>query len=149
MVVSYNWQIKQIDIQNAFLHEELEEEVCMAQPQGYINPQYPNHLCKLHKSIYGLKQALRAWFSRLIDKLRAIGFYASKTDPSLFIWHKNDVLAVILIYIDDIIITRNSSIAIHHVLQDLHLDFVVKELGDFSNFLGVEVLRSTDGRYLT
>ena len=149
LAVTYNWQIKQIDIQNAFLHGELEEEVYMAQPQGYIHPQYPNHLCRLHKSIYGLKQAPGAWFSRLTDKLRAIGFRASKADPSLFIWHKNDVLIVILIYVDDIIITSNSSTAIHHVLQDLHSDFDVKELGDLSYFLGVEVLRSTDGMYLT
>jgi hypothetical protein len=85
LVVSYNWQIKQIDIQNAFLHGELKEEVYMAQPQGYIHPQYPNHLCKLYKLIYGLKQTPRAWFSRLIDKLQAIGFHASKAYISLFI----------------------------------------------------------------
>jgi len=87
--------------------------------------------------------------SRLTDKLRAIGFRASKANPSLFIWHKNYVLIVILIYVDDIIITSNSSTAIHHILQDLHSDFDVKELGDLSYFLGVEVLRSTDGMYLT
>jgi histone deacetylase 1/2 len=60
LVVSYNWQIKQIDIKNTFLHGALEEEVYMAQPQGYIHPQYPNHFCRLHKLIYGLKQAPRA-----------------------------------------------------------------------------------------
>jgi hypothetical protein len=96
-----------------------------------------------------LKQAPRAWFSCLTDKLRAIGFRASKADPSLFIWHKNDVLVVILIYVDDIIITNNSGTAIHHVLQNLHSDFAVKELGDLSYFLGVEVLRSTNDMYLT
>jgi len=85
LVVSYNWQIKQIDIQNAFLHGELKEEVYMAQPQGYIHSQYPNHLCKLHKLIYSLKQTPRAWFSRLIDKLRVIGFHANKAYPFLFI----------------------------------------------------------------
>jgi histone deacetylase 1/2 len=96
-----------------------------------------------------LKQAPRAWFSCLTDKLRAIGFRASKADPSLFIWHKNDVLVVILIYVDDIIITNNSGTAIHHVLQNLHSDFAIKELGDLSYFLGVEVLRSTNDMYLT
>ena len=149
LAISYNWQIKQIDIQNAFLHGALEVEVYMAQPQGYIHPEYPNHLCRLHKSIYGLKQAPRAWFSRLTDKLRIIGFSASKADPSLFIWNRNNVLVVVLIYVDDIIITSCSSTAIDHVLKDLHSDFVVKELGDLSYFLGVEVLRSSDGMYLT
>lgn len=53
--MSNQWHIKQIDIQNAFLHGALDEEVYMAQPPGYIHPQYPNHLCRLHKSIYDLK----------------------------------------------------------------------------------------------
>lgn len=55
MVVSFNWQVKQIDIQNVFLHEKLKEEVYMTQPQGYVHPQYSHHLCKMHKSLYGLK----------------------------------------------------------------------------------------------
>ena len=149
LTVSRQWCIQQIDIQNAFLHGTLEEEVYMAQPQGYIHPQYPNHLCKLHKSIYGLKQAPRAWFSRLTDALQLLGFKASKADPSLFIWNNQDVQVLILIYVDDIIITSKSNTAIQHVLQQLQSDFAVKDLGNLSYFLGVEVLRSTAGMFLT
>ena len=121
----------------------------MAQPPGYIHPQYPHHLCKLHKSIYGLKQAPRAWFSRLTDALQVLGFIASKADPSLFIWNNTTALVLILIYMDDIIITSKSHDAVQQVLRHLHIDFVVKELGDLSYFLGVEVLRSEAGMYLT
>ena len=149
LAVTNHWQLQQVDIQNAFLHGNLEEEVYMVQPQGYVHPQFPNHLCKLHKSIYGLKQAPRAWFSRLTDKLRAIGFVASKADPSLFIWQTTDILVLTLIYVDDIILTGNSSAAIHQVITNLQVDFAVKNLGKLSYFLGVEVLHTDGGLYLT
>jgi histone deacetylase 1/2 len=61
----------------------LYEDVYMAQPPGFLHPQYPQHVCKLHKSIYGLRQAPRAWFSRLTNKLQAIGFKGSQADHSL------------------------------------------------------------------
>uniref|UniRef100_A0A6N2M8Q2 Integrase catalytic domain-containing protein n=1 Tax=Salix viminalis TaxID=40686 RepID=A0A6N2M8Q2_SALVM len=125
------------------------KEVYMTQPQGYIHPQFPDHLCKLHKSIYGLRQAPRAWFSRLTDKLRTIGFVASKADPSLFIWHTHDAIVLILIYVDDIVLMGNSSAAINRVIQSLHCDFAVKDLGELGFFWGVEVLRTNDGVYLT
>jgi hypothetical protein len=66
---SAGWTIKQIDIQNAFLHGILDEDVYMAQLSGFIHPTHPQHICKLHKAIYGLKQAPRAWFSRLSGQL--------------------------------------------------------------------------------
>ena len=83
---SAGWSIKQIDIQNAFLHGFLSEDVYMVQPPGFLHPSFPNHVCKLQKAIYGLKQAPRAWFSRLSNKLLQIGFVGSKADTSLFIY---------------------------------------------------------------
>lgn len=78
-----------------------------------------------------------------------MGFIASKADPSLFIWNNNTTLILILIYVDDIIITSKSRDVVQQVLRHLHIDFAVKELGDLSYFLGVEVLRSEEGMYLT
>jgi hypothetical protein len=69
LAYSAGWPMKQIDIQNAFLHGFLSEDVFMVQPPGFVHPSFPNHVCKLKKAIYGLKQAPRAWFSRLSDKL--------------------------------------------------------------------------------
>ena len=82
--MSKGWTLKQLDVQNAFLHGILEEEFYMQQPPGYEDHRYPNHVCKLDKAIYGLKQAPRAWYARLCAKLVSLGFIPSKSDTSLF-----------------------------------------------------------------
>ncbi|KAK1648882.1 hypothetical protein QYE76_066687 [Lolium multiflorum] len=84
--VSRGWSLRQLDVKNAFLHGVLEEEVYMRQPPGYEDSAHPNYICKLDKALYGLKQAPRAWYSRLSSKLLALGFVASKSDTSLFIY---------------------------------------------------------------
>jgi hypothetical protein len=83
LAYSAGWSMKQIDIQNVFLHGLLSEDVHMVQPLGFTNPNFPHHVCKLHKAIYGLKQAPRAWFSRLSNKFIQLGFVGSKADSSL------------------------------------------------------------------
>jgi hypothetical protein len=85
MAYSQGWEMHKIDIQNAFLHGFLDEEVYMSQPPDFSHPTLPHHVCKLHKALYGLKQAPRAWFSRLSTKLCDLGFISSKVDSSLFI----------------------------------------------------------------
>jgi len=89
---SAGWSLKQINILNAFLHGFLTEDVHMVQLPGFINPSYPQHVCKLHKALYGLKQALLAWFSRLSEKLINLGFMASKADSSLFLYSNNSII---------------------------------------------------------
>ena len=147
--ISQGWTLRQIDIQNAFLHGKLSEVVYMSQPQGYIHPQYPNHVCRLHKAFYGLKQALRAWYSRLSEKLITLGFKHSNTDTSLFIFRCNAITIFILIYVDDIIITGSSTSVIDSVIQSLSREFAVKDLGKLSYFLGVELLPHKAGLFLT
>jgi hypothetical protein len=105
----------------------------MVQPPGFINPNCPQHVCKLQKAIYGLKQALRAWFSRLSTKLLQLGFVGSKVDTSLFIYRTKDVTMYLLIYVDDIIIPASVPAAITELLQLLSTDFAVKELGELKS----------------
>jgi hypothetical protein len=106
-------------MQNAFLHGVLEEDVYIKQPRGFEDPSKPNYHCKLDKALYGLKQAPRAWYSRLSFKLQALGFIASKIDISLFIYKKGPVIIYLLVYVDDIIITSSSLVAIDALLADL------------------------------
>jgi hypothetical protein len=119
LAISSGWSLRQIDIQNAFLHGNLSEEVFMSQPPGYQHPLYPNHVCKLQKAIYGLKQAPRAWFSRLSTKLLELGFHGSRSNSSLFIYKTKSLTIYILIYVDDIIITSSQPVAIDDLLHSL------------------------------
>uniref|UniRef100_A0A2N9IVZ2 Reverse transcriptase Ty1/copia-type domain-containing protein n=1 Tax=Fagus sylvatica TaxID=28930 RepID=A0A2N9IVZ2_FAGSY len=143
IALSAGWSIRQIDIQNAFLHGNLSEEVFMHQPPGYSHPSFPNHVCKLKKALYGLKQAPRAWFSRLSTRLVELGFHGSLSDTSLFIYKSSIYTMFILTYVDDIIITSSSSSAIDNLLSSLQTDFAVKDLGSLHYFLGIEVIRNT------
>jgi hypothetical protein len=107
IVVSVGWDIRQVDVSNAFLHGHLQETVYMAQPPGFEHPQYPAAVCKLRKALYGLKQAPRSWFSLLSTRLLDLKFTSSKSDSSLFIYKAHSITVFDLIYVDDIIITSS------------------------------------------
>jgi histone deacetylase 1/2 len=139
IAVSKGWCLRQLDVQNAFLHGVLEEEVYMRQPLGFENANKPHHVCKLNKALYGLKQAPRAWYAKLSTKLCGLGFKASKSDTSLFIYSKNGVTIFMLIYVDDIIVTSSSQEVVTALLKDLRSEFALKDLGELSYFLGIQV----------
>ncbi|MCO5588026.1 hypothetical protein L7F22_041980 [Adiantum nelumboides] len=85
MAASKGWLLHQMDVKNAFLHGDLQEEVYMEQPQGYEDVKHPGYVCKLKKALYGLKQALRAWHARIVAYLVAIGFHMADADHSLYV----------------------------------------------------------------
>jgi hypothetical protein len=145
IAVSRGWCLRQLDVQNAFLHGVLEEEVYMRQPPGFEDASKPHYVCKLDKALYGLKQTPRAWYARLSTKLCDLGFKASKSDTSLFIYSKNGVTIFMLIYVDDIIVTSSSSEAVAALLRDLRSEFALKDLGNLSYFLGIEVTPTQGG----
>ncbi|CAH9095803.1 unnamed protein product [Cuscuta epithymum] len=111
LAISFGWVIRQLDVKNAFLHSHLTEEVYMRQPRGFTHPLLPNHLCGLRKAIYDLKQAPRAWFYRFNSFLLSHQFICNKYDNSLFIYRQNNCVIYLLLYVDDIIITGNSSLS--------------------------------------
>jgi hypothetical protein len=148
LAMQFDWQLRQLDVSNAFLHGVLEEEVYMEQPQGFVDPSFPNHVCKLHKSIYGLKQAPRAWFKRLSTALLEHGLIESHVDYSLFIYHAGSIHIFLLIYVDDIIITGNHPATITLLIDKLQSDFALKDLGDLSYFLGIQAVRNSEGLHL-
>lgn len=103
------WHLHQLDISNAFLNGDLTEEVYMTLPLGYkpkiTTPSSQPIVCKVIKSLYGLKQASRQWNVKLTEILQILGFTQSKADYSLFTKGKDDTLIVLLVYVDDILIT--------------------------------------------
>jgi histone deacetylase 1/2 len=139
LAVSRGWNLRQLDVQNVFLHGNLEEKVFMRQPPGYESMTHPHYICELDKALYGLKQAPRAWYSRLSSKLQSLGFTPSTAVVSLFVDNKGGVTIFLLIYVDDIIVTSSSNVATKAILKDLQADFALKDLGELHYFLGIEV----------
>jgi hypothetical protein len=119
LAVSQGWSLRQLDVHNVFLHGVLEEEVYMKQLHGFEDSSRPAYHCKLDKALYDLKQAPRAWYSRLSSKLQDLGFTPSKSDISLFIYKKGTIMIYFLVYVDDIIITSSSPAALDALLADL------------------------------
>ena len=137
VVVSNNWSVHQIDINNAFLYGDLKETMFMPQPPGLESA---NHslVCKLNKVIYGLKQAPRSWFHKLSATLSSLGFSSTKSDSSLFVkFHKTHTMMV-LIYVDDIIITGTSTSNIQALISCLRQHFALKDMYRLHYFLGIE-----------
>lgn len=149
LAIQQRWHIRQLDVNNAFLHGKLLEIVYMQQPLVFHHPDYPDHVCRLKKSLYGLKQAPRAWFNTLHSFLLSYGFVNSKSDPSLFIYLKGDVKVYTLVYVDDILITGNNNQAIAKCISTLATKFSIKDLGPIHFFLGVEVIPTTQGLFLS
>lgn len=149
LALQHNWPLRQLDVNNAFLHGSLTEEVYMQQPPGFIHPDKPHHVCRLRKSIYGLKQAPRAWYQTLSKFLCDYGFANSKSDSSLFVFRKQGMVLYTLVYVDDIIITGNSTAKVNECISKLASSFSIKDLGSLHYFLGVEVIPTSTGLFLS
>lgn len=139
LAATRGWEIQQIDVNNAFLNGDLEETIYMTQPKGFEDPNYPSYVCKLNKSIYGLKQAPRAWYEKLKGYLLQLGFQRSTSDFSIFFKKSDGSLLLLLVYVDDILITGDSHSQILEVISLLHSQFALKHPGLVHYFLGLEV----------
>ncbi|CAH9147462.1 unnamed protein product, partial [Cuscuta epithymum] len=139
--------VHQMDVDNAFLHGDLGEEVYMHFPPGYSSSS-PGQVCRLLKSLYGLRQAPRCWFSKLTCALKAYGFHQSQADYSLFTFRRPGKILCILIYVDDLLITGNDPDLIVEFKSYLSSRFPVKDLGVMKYFLGLEVARNPTGIFL-
>ncbi|XP_019090121.1 PREDICTED: uncharacterized protein LOC109128365 [Camelina sativa] len=147
VAVKKNWQIHQVDINNAFLQGTLKEEVYITQPSGFVDKDRLHYVCRLNKALYGLKQATRAWYQELKTFLLQAGFRNSLADTSLFIYHKGSDFIYVLVYVDDIIIAGAPSLVQAFNLA-LANRFSLKDLGPLSYFLGIEATRSSKGLHL-
>lgn len=139
LAASRAWPVHQLDVRNAFLHGFLDEEVFCRQPTGFLDATYPDHVCLLDKSLYGLHQAPRAWLLRFVGHVQKMGFVSSRADASLFILRQGDEMAIMLLYVDDIVLTASSDKLISEVKKFLQSEFSMKDLGALHNFLGIEI----------
>ncbi|KAL0373882.1 UNVERIFIED_CONTAM: Retrovirus-related Pol polyprotein from transposon RE1 [Sesamum radiatum] len=127
VTASKHWTLHHIDVNNAFLHGTLDEEIYMQPPDGYSVPE--GHVCKLKRSLYGLKQASRQWNTEFTNKVETFGFLQSKHDHCLFTKTSPSGLLVLLVYVDDILIAGTSETCIQEVKMYLHNLFTIKDLG--------------------
>jgi hypothetical protein len=135
-------------VKNVFLHGTLTETVYCYQPTGVADPAHPDLVCHLRKSLYGLKQAHRAWYSQFASYLTTLGFIEAKSDTSLFIFRRGSDTVYLLLYVDDIILTVSSTELLRRTISTLQREFAMKDLGLLHHLLGITVERRPDGLFL-
>jgi Reverse transcriptase (RNA-dependent DNA polymerase) len=121
----------------------------MSQPPGFINSTFSTHVCRLTKVLYGLKQALRTWFHKLAASLSALGFVASKFDPFLFLLHSPNSITLVLIYVDDILVTGSNPNTISTLIFSFNACFSLNDFGSLHYFLGIQVHSNSNGLHLS
>lgn len=130
------WPIYQLDINNAFLHDQLHEEAYMIPPDGYTKMKN-SQVCKLIKSLYGLKQASREWSYELSSQLQQFGFVQSENDNCLFVKNTKHSFTALFVYVDDVLVTGNGEQEIDAVNAFFDTKFTIKDLGVAKYFLGI------------
>ncbi|RVW95017.1 Retrovirus-related Pol polyprotein from transposon TNT 1-94 [Vitis vinifera] len=146
LAANLDWSLHQLDVKNAFLNGDLEEEVYMDIPAGLETTSNFNKVCRLRKSLYGLKQSPRAWFERFTKVVKGYRFVQCQSDHTLFVKHFPErKLAIIIIYVDDIILTGDHEEKIDLLKKLLTKEFEIKDLGNLKYFLGMEIARSKKG----
>ncbi|GKV36582.1 hypothetical protein SLEP1_g44695 [Rubroshorea leprosula] len=149
LVASQNWKLWQLDVKNAFLYGELDKDIYMEQPPGYVANSHPDFVCKLKKALYGLKQAPRAWYGKIAQYLQFCGYLASDSDHSLFVKKQSSLHVIVLLYVDDMIIIGNDEEEIARLQEELSIRFDMKNLGELNHFLDLEVENLENGIFIT
>ena len=141
-VALFNLELEQLDVKTAFLHGELEEEIYMEQPEGFIVPGKEQLVCRLKKSLYGLKQAPRQWYKRFDSFMIGQGYSRSQYDDCIYFKKfPNGSFIYLLLYVDDMLIASRDKSLIRKLKTQLNNEFDMKELGAAKKILGMEIRR--------
>ena len=149
-----NWETHQMDVKTAFLQGNLEDEIYMEQPEGFVDEERPDYVCKLNKSIYGLKQAARCWNAAIDTFLLSNGYKKCSADPCVYIKlvkRKDGKIdfVIIALYVDDIILCSNNTNMLKKEKLALAKRFKVEDLGELHYVLGMSVKRNRRSRTLS
>jgi hypothetical protein len=141
-VLRNNWKWRQMDVDTAFLNSDLHEEIYMSQPQGFEDG--TNRVCKLLKSVYGLKQASREWYHTLREFIESQDLKRSRIDPCIYLADG----IIVFIYVDDIILAGSSDLIIDRIAQEFKKRFKMKDMGCPKRILGLDLTEGKNGVHL-
>jgi hypothetical protein len=147
LAAKMKWKLHQMDVKTTFLNGVIEEEVYIEQPQAFEVEDRKSHVCRLKKALYRLKQAPRAWYGWIDSFLMSLGFTKSKVDSNLYFKVMNDELVILLLYVDDLLLTREDKL-ITECKKRLASEFETTDLGIMHYFLGLEVWQSPERIFL-
>nr|GEV34224.1 hypothetical protein [Tanacetum cinerariifolium] len=145
----YDYEIWQMDVKTSFLNGHLFEEVYMEQPDSFVNPKYPNHVCKLKRSIYGLKQASRQWNKQFDDEIEKFDFTQTPDEPCVYLKASGSYVAILILYVDDILLMGNNIPMLQDVKSYIRRSFAMKDLGDAAYILGIKIYRDRSKRLIS
>jgi hypothetical protein len=140
-------ELRSVDISHAFINSEIDTDVYMAQPYGFVQ-HGAEYVCKLYKSIYGLKQSPRLWSEKLESAMIALGFKKTYSDSSLYIYDRDNLRVIVPVFVDDITAASKSNKALDDFVVELGTHFKLRDLGSTSLLLGVEVMRNRADRII-
>ncbi|KAD2132529.1 hypothetical protein E3N88_41798 [Mikania micrantha] len=137
----HDYEIWQMDVKTAFLNGHLNEDVYMVQPEGFVDPKYPDKVCKLKKSIYGLKRASRSWNLHFDEKIIEYGFIKNEDEPCVYMKTSGSTVVFLILYVDDILLIGNHLPVLKDVKSWLSKCFAMKDLGEAAYILGIKIYR--------
>jgi hypothetical protein len=143
IVATKGWEFHQMDVKNAFIHGDLSKEIYMEKPHGFMQDSYL--VCRLKKSLYGLKQASRVWYAKMDSYLLSQNFVHCKSDPNVYMLMTVDSLLLLVMYVDYLLITGCSTSVIAAVKRILHDRFLMMDMGLLHFFLGLEISQDASG----
>ena len=148
IVAYYDYEIWQMDVKTTFLNGHLSEDVYMVQLEGFVDPKYPNRVCKQNKSIYGLIQASRSWNLRFDQKIKEFVFVKNEDEPCVYRKASGSTISFLILYVDDILIIGNNILMLNEVKHYLGSCFAMKDLGEATYILGIKIYSDRSKRLL-
>ncbi|GJW42392.1 retrotransposon protein, putative, ty1-copia subclass [Tanacetum coccineum] len=144
----YDYEIWKMDVKTAFLNGILNEDVYVVQPEGFVNPKHPGRVCKLQRSIYGLKQASRSWNKRFDEEIKKYGFTQNPDEPCVYKRASGSIIVFLILYVDDILLMGNNIPMLQDVKSWLGKCFAMKDLGEAAYILGIKIYRDRSRRLI-
>jgi hypothetical protein len=149
IVAKQDLELFQMDVKTAFLNGELDEEIYMAQPAGFEAKVHERKVCRLKRSIYGLKQSSRQWYLRFHDSITSFGFEMIEEDHCMYLKRSKRSILILSLYVDDILLAGNDMDSIVTTKKWLSSTFEMKDMGEANFVLGVKITRDHSKKLLS